>query len=227
MKKPNNSSEQIPLILPLNASISREDLLESRSNKLAIDLVDRWPDWPSNVVVLAGPIGSGKTHLAKVWAASSKAKLLSMAELQDHPNLAETNNVVLEDATAGAIDEEALFHTVNQSRASKNYILITSRSFPSSWMITLPDLLSRLKLAHIVELQEPDDELLSGLIFKLFSDRQLEVAPNVIDYLVTRMERSMEVAGDVVAWLDKEALARHRKINRAMAGEALEALGIS
>ncbi|MGB7285401.1 MAG: DnaA/Hda family protein [Salaquimonas sp.] len=220
-------SDQIPLVLPVEPSISREDLLESPSNRLAVDLVDRWPDWPSNIVILAGPVGSGKTHLAKVWASFSDATVLSMADLPGHRNIAATGNIVLEDTQAGHLDEETLFHTINQSRAGNTFIMITSRSFPSSWLVELPDLASRLKLAHIVELQEPDDELLSGLIFKLFADRQLEVAPAVIDYLVNRMERSMEVAGAVVDWLDKEALARHRKINRAMASEALSALDIS
>ena len=227
MPKSKSATRQIPLVLPVEPSISREDLLESPSNQLAVDLVDRWPDWPSNIVVLAGPVGSGKTHLAKVWASLSGAATFEMADLPDHPHIAETCNLVLEDAGSGRLDEEVLFHTINQARAHGNYILITSRSFPSSWAMMLPDLVSRLKLAHIVELQEPDDILLSGLIFKLFADRQLEVSLSVIDYLVARMERSMEVAGSVVDWLDKEALARHRKINRAMASEALQALGIS
>lgn len=227
MKKKKTPSSQIPLNLPVEPSVSREDLLESPSNQMAVDLVDRWPDWPSNIVILAGPVGSGKTHLSKVWASTADAAFLQMAELADHANLATRRSIVLEDADSSSIDEETLFHTINQANASRTYLLITSRTFPSSWMLKLPDLVSRLKLAHVVELHEPDDALLSGLIQKLFSDRQLEVPPSVVDYLVTRMERSMEVAGQLVDWLDREALARHRKINRSMAAEALSELGIS
>lgn len=227
MTKPKPDNSQITLALPIEPSISRDDLLESPSNQLAVDLVDCWPDWPSNIVVLAGPVGSGKTHLAKVWANISDAELIAMDALPDHPDLAKSSNIVLEDAGNSKLDEEALFHTINQARAHKNFLMITSRSFPSSWAVELPDLASRLKLAHIVELHEPDDGLLSGLMFKLFADRQLVVSPSVIEYLVARMERSMEVAGSLVEWLDREALSRHRKINRAMASEALQALGIS
>ncbi len=131
----------------------------------------------------------------------------------------------LEDADIGIINETALFHAFNRARAAGNFIVITSRSFPGSWKIELPDLASRLKLAHVVELHEPDDTLLSGIIFKLFADRQLEVSPSVVSYLVSRMERSMETAARLVDWIDHEALARRRKINRTLAGEALEALG--
>ncbi len=218
---------QIPLTLPIEPGISRADLLESQANQLAVDLIDRWPDWPSNVVVLAGPVGSGKSHIARVWAQSSNAMIIPMAEIVSYQNMADTNNLVLEDAAKGAIDEEALFHTFNRAKARGNFIFITSRSFPSSWLIELPDLVSRLRLAHLVELEEPDDTLLSQLIFKLFSDRQLEVQPQVVEYLVSRMERSMEVAGKVVDWLDHEALSTHRKINRAMAADAMAALGVS
>ena len=227
MTRKKSASVQIPLVLPLEPSIARADLLESPANQLAVDLVDCWPDWPSNLVVLAGPVGSGKTHLATIWAQFSNAEILPMQEISDRPNIALRHNLVLEDAEQGKIDEEALFHTLNQAKAAGNYVFVTSRSFPSSWMIDLPDLASRLRLAHLVELEEPDDQLLSQLIFKLFSDRQLEVQPKVVDYLVSRMERSMEVAGKVVDWLDTEALARHRKINRAMAADAMAALDVS
>ena len=91
-------------------------------------------------------------------------------------------------------------------------------------MVELKDLQSRLRLAHLVELSEPDDELLSAIIVKLFADRQLEVSAQTVSYLVARMERSMEAAGRLVSWLDREALARGRKINRSLAAEALAAM---
>lgn len=221
-----SSNGQIPLNLPLEPAISREDLLESRSNQLAVSLIDNWPDWPSNILILAGPIGSGKTHLAKIWAQTSNAKVIPANELANHSNICEQTNLVLEDITKDNLPEESLFHALNQARASKHFVMVTSRVFPSSWMVTLPDLASRLKLAHLVELQEPDDQLLSGVIVKLFADRQLEVSPTIIEFLVTRMERSLDIAGKLVNWLDQEALARHSKINRKLAHEALLALGL-
>ena len=215
---------QLALELPVERAVSRDDLLESAANRLAVDLIDDWPDWPSHVVVLAGPVGSGKSHLAAVWAQQAGAAILPAAELGRHPGIAAEGNLVLEDAGPGTLDEEALFHAFNQMMAAGHYLLVTSRSFPSAWMVQLKDLQSRLRLAHLVELSEPDDELLSAIIVKLFADRQLEVSPQMVSYLVARMERSMEAAGRLVAWLDREALARGSRINRSLAAEALAAM---
>ena len=215
---------QLALELPVERAVSRDDLLESAANRLAVDLIDDWPDWPSHAVVLAGPVGSGKSHLAAVWAQQAGAAILPAGELGKHPGIAAEGNLVLEDAGPGTLDEEALFHAFNQMMAAGHYLLVTSRSFPSAWMVQLKDLQSRLRLAHLVELSEPDDELLSAIIVKLFADRQLEVSPQMVSYLVDRMERSMEAAGRLVAWLDREALARGSRINRSLAAEALAAM---
>lgn len=222
--KKHGKPAQLALELPVERAVSRDDLLESASNRLAIDLIDDWPDWPANAVVLAGPVGSGKSHLAAIWAGEADAVIVPAAELAEHPGIAARGNLVIEDAAPETLDEEALFHTFNQMLAAGHYLLVTSRSFPSAWMVELKDLQSRLRLAHLVELSEPDDELLSAIIVKLFADRQLEVSSQTVSYLVARMERSMEAAGRLVSWLDREALARGRKINRSLAAEALTAM---
>lgn len=222
-----NKSQQIPLDLPVHSAATRDDLVESGSNRLAIDLVDHWPDWPSNIVILAGPVGSGKSHIAGAWAQICQARIISLCDLNEEIGKDLEGNLVLENAMAGAIDETALFHVLNRAKSSGAFVMITSREFPASWQMELPDLASRLKLAHLVELHEPDDQLLGAIIVKLFADRQIEVSPSLVDHLVNRMERSLGAAGDLVAWLDREALARHRKINRQLASEALMALGMT
>lgn len=227
MSKKTNQTDQLPLSLPIEVSIAREDLLQSPANNLAIELIDNWPDWPSHVVILAGPIGSGKTHMARVWAKTSNAKIVEMADLADIvPSFHDNQNIVIENAQSGKIDENALFHCFNRTKANGSYLLITCREFPSAWQLQLPDLTSRLRTAHVVELQEPDDQLLFGILVKLFADRQLQVEPNLIDYLVTRMERSLGAAGQIVEWLDNEALARRKKITRSLGAEALVYFGM-
>jgi chromosomal replication initiation ATPase DnaA len=217
---------QIPLALPLKAGVSRDDLIVSASNRLAVDLVDHWPHWPSNMVMLAGPVGSGKSHVAAVWAQTSDAVILPMQALDDEFALSFEGNVVLEDASAGAVPEEPMFHLLNRSRAGGYFVMITSSEFPAAWGIGLPDLASRLKLAHLVELGEPDDELLTAIIFKLFADRQMQISPQLARYLVMRMERSLGAANALVDWMDREALSRKTKANRKLAAEALEAFGM-
>ena len=119
-----------------------------------------------------------------------------------------------------------MFHLLNRSRAGGYFVMITSREFPAAWGIGLPDLASRLKLAHLVELGEPDDELLAAIVFKLFADRQMQISPQLARYLVMRMERSLGAANALVDWMDREALSRKTKVNRKLAAEALEAFGM-
>lgn len=218
-----DSNDQIPFSLPVEGAIAREDLIESSANLTAVEMIDAWPDWPGNVAILAGPVGSGKSHLASIWAQQAEAEILLMENLNNDHALSETvQNTVLENTEAGGIDETALFHLINQTRASGSFLLITSRTWPQQWDVSLPDLSSRLRGAFLVELLEPDDALLGLVIHKLFADRQLEVDPAVVNYLVVRMERSLGVAGEIVEKLDHEALARNSKITRALAGQVLQ-----
>ncbi len=218
----NNLTQQLALDLPLKRHNRREDLIEGDANRLAIELIDAWPDWPGNIVVLAGPVGSGKSHISGIWAQKSGARITTMSQLEklgvDRDN---ERPLLLENADAGAVDETSLFHILNAKKSARATLLITARSWPSDWKITLPDLNSRLRAAQLVELGEPDDSLLRGVLFKLFSERQLPIEPNVIDYLVVRMERSLEAANKIVSHLDNSSLAQNRKITRQLAGDVL------
>ena len=130
---------QLPLELPVEASSDRDDLIVGPSNRLAASLIDTWPDWPSNTVVLAGPVGSGKTHLARIWAARSGAGMLNAADLAQVPDQHFlSSGLVVEDFSEGRFDQEALFHLFNAVKASGGYLLMTSRAFPGAWGITIP-----------------------------------------------------------------------------------------
>ncbi len=227
----SSGPKQIPLRLPVDAAFDREDLIESPANATAVAMIDAWPDWPGRIAVLAGPAGSGKTHLATIWASRAGAKTCNTQDLA--ASLAELVNeatsggsVVVEDVGVGELDEQSLFHLMNAVREGEGYCLITSRTLPSRWVVALPDLRSRLTATQKVELHEPDDVLLQQVMMKLFADRQLLVEPRVIDFCMTRMERSLEAAGRLVDAIDREALSRRSKITRAMATAALDALGM-
>ena len=214
---------QLALDLPPTKSVARADLVVGVANSLAIDLIDAWPDWPGNTVVVAGPVGSGKSHIAAVWAQNSGARVVEISQLallaDDRDN---DRPLLLENAGKDVIDETALFHILNAKRSQNAGIIITSRFWPSDWGIELADLASRLRAAQLVELGEPDDDLLRGVLCKLFADHQLPIEANVVDFLVVRMERSLESANQIVANLDALGLAKKRKITRRLAGEVLE-----
>ncbi|EFO29655.1 ATP/GTP-binding protein [Roseibium sp. TrichSKD4] len=214
---------QLPLDLPYEAALGRDDYLVGRSNQAAYELLESWPNWPSPVVILAGPVGAGKTHLVEALRADSGAAVVAAPKLEEAsvPDLVAAGSVVVEDAHQG-VNETALFHLLNAARQAGVLVLITSRTWPATWSIQLPDLLSRLRAATPVEILEPDDDLLRQVLLKLFSDRQLAVDFAVIDYLVVRMERSLEVAINAVDAIDREALAGRVKITKQLAGKVLD-----
>ena len=204
---------------------AREDFVVSNGNREALAWLDRWPDWPGPALALSGPPGSGKTHLGRIWAARTTAALRSGADFEaksvaDLAALTESHAAVLVDDADHAPDR-ALFHLYNLMRERRGHLLLLSELAPARWRIALPDLASRLRAAPAVAVASPDDELLGSIILKQLADRQLHAGPGVVQYLVSRMERSAEVARRLVAALDRRALAERREIDRRLAADVL------
>jgi chromosomal replication initiation ATPase DnaA len=218
---PSVRPRQLALALGHEESLAREDFLEGPCNKIALKLIEAWPDWPAPVVQLAGPEGCGKSHLAAIWAAASGARVIAARVLAETtpPAALATGALVIEDVAAGDFDEAALFHMLNLAREEGAFILLTARTPPAGWNIGLRDLASRLRAVPVVALAAPDDALLRSVIVKLCADRQLAVDEAVVGYLVTRIERSFASARAAVARLDREALRQKRAVNRSLAAE--------
>lgn len=218
---PSSEPMQLALALDHAESHAREDFLAGPSNAAALSLIERWPDWPSRTMLLRGPEGSGKSHLAAIWARASGARMLSPRSLDgaDVPIALATGALVLENLAEGRFDEAALFHLLNLAREEHAYVLITARSAPSTWRIAVPDLASRLRALPVVALTAPDDALLRAVIVKLFADRQLAVDESLVAYLTTRIERSFAAARAAVDALDREALRLKRPVTRVLAAE--------
>ncbi len=215
--------KQLPLEMPFEPQMSRADFLVGESNRDAAAFIDAWPDWPASVVLLIGPPGSGKSHLTRAWADRAQAPVISASDLdgEDPVLLVGRGAVAVEDADDPGLDQTALFHLLNAARARGASLLVTAHAIPADWGLTLPDLVSRLRAAQPAFLGPPDDDLLRRVLVKLFSDRQMEVDPGVIDYVVQRMERSFAAAVRLVDGLDRESLARGRRVTRALASEML------
>src|SRR5688572_21819800 len=188
---PRDGPTQLAFALDHAESLAREDFLAGPSNAAALSLIERWPDWPSRTILLRGPEGSGKSHLAAIWARAAGARTLSPRALGgvDVPIALATGALVLDNLAEGGFDEAALFHLINLAREERAYVLITARSAPATWRVGLPDLASRLRALPVVALEGPDDALLRAVIVKLFADRQLAVDESVVGFLATRIER--------------------------------------
>jgi len=221
------SARQLPLGLPARAARGRADFLVSESNRAALAAIDGWRRWPGGRLVLIGPAGSGKTHLAHLFAAEAGARIVAapaMAGAAPDALLA-WPGLALEgcaDLAGDAASERALLHVLNLAQAEGRALLLTARAAPGRWPLTLPDLASRLAASAQARIAPPDDALLAQLLVKLFADRQLRVGPGLVGYLVARIERSFDAVERVVAALDAAALERRRPVSRALAREVLD-----
>ena len=207
-------------------ALGAEDFFVGRSNQVALDGIDQWPDWPHWALVVVGPPRSGKTHLANVWRLKSNATRLRAVDVSEVAVavLKTDRTLLVENLEAGVGDEKALFHLLNVAREEKLSILLTSRAAPGDLDIRLPDLRSRLRALPVVAIEPPDDMLLKAVLVKHFGDRQLMVEPHVVEHLARHMERSMEAAQTLVAEIDRRALAARRRVTRALAAEVLAEL---
>ncbi|WP_212525370.1 DnaA/Hda family protein [Actibacterium sp. MT2.3-13A] len=220
-------NEQLAFDLPVRSATGREDFFVSPSNAVAVAQIEAWRDWPQRKMVLVGPMGAGKTHLAHVWADASGARIVAADALPRAgiEALSARGAVAVEDADRIAGDraaEQALFHLHNLILAEGGVLLLTARSAPRQWPLALPDLRSRLEATATATLEAPDDALLAALLVKLFTDRQIAVPPKLIPYLVARMDRSFAAAQALVADLDRRALETGRKIGERLAAELLD-----
>lgn len=218
--------QQLSFDLPVRAALGREDFFVAPANAMAVALIEGWQNWPGRKLVLEGPKGAGKTHLAHVWAQATGARIVAAASLAgaDIPALA-SGHVVVEDVPAIAGDaeaENALFHLHNLTLAEGHALLLTADRPAARWGLGLPDLASRMQGTQATSLAAPDDRLLAAVLAKLFADRQLIPTPDTIPYLVARMDRSLASAGQLVVRLDNAALSQKRAINRKLAAEVLE-----
>ncbi|MDY8109847.1 DnaA/Hda family protein [Fulvimarina sp. 2208YS6-2-32] len=214
-------ARQLPLDLPPLESLARDDLIVSHSNAVAAGAIDAWPHWQHNVLLIVGPEGSGKTHLARAWADLADASMLAIGrsgEMTDRDGF----RLVIDDIDRTTIPDAELFGPINAARLGQGFVLATSRLAPEAMANRLADLRSRLAAAARVELDPPDDELFEGILAKHFSDHQLFVDPGTLTYLAERIERTGSAARSVVDALNRQALADKSRITKPFVRKVLE-----
>ena len=212
---------QLSFNLPAKPALGRDDFFVAPSNAMAVAMLDSGFTWPSGKLVLSGQRGAGKTHLVHVWASQSGAKIIAATDLTEDrvPDLAQ-GPIAVEDVPMIARNPEAqaaLFHLHNMVLANGHALMLTGQAAPNLWALSLPDLQSRVQAATHVALETPDDALLTVVLAKLFDDRQIMPKPDVIPYLVARMDRSFEAAAKIVAQMDEISLSEGRTLSRPLA----------
>ena len=217
---------QLVLDLPFSDGDRLEDFLRSPANSKALDAVLAWPDWPAPALLLWGPAGSGRTHLARIWARRSGARFFDGNRLGAAPEamarLGDARHCVIDDADQ-VHEDRTLLHLYNLVANQGGHLLLTANEPLGAWGLTLPDLVSRLRTAWSCEIREPDDALLAALLVKQLQDRQLTVLPGVVAYLARHMERSFAAARRIVRELDRASLRSRRPITLPLARAVLTA----
>ncbi|EME68949.1 DNA replication initiation ATPase [Paramagnetospirillum caucaseum] len=220
-----SDDRQLPLAFGHVPSLAADDFLVAPCNARAHEWIGAPALWPGPASILAGPAGSGKTHLAHLFARSGGGVLVSAAELapdSSRPLLESVPVLAVEDCDRPGLDEVALFHLINQGREMGRFLLLTARAAPAAWGVRLPDLRSRLLAMPVAGIGAPDDSLLAALLVKLFDDRQLRIGEDVVHFLVGRMERSFAACAGMVERLDRAALAGRRAVTVPLARRILE-----
>jgi len=217
---------QLVFDLPSSPALGRNDFFVSPANAAAVAMIDSWGATGWRNLLITGPRGAGKTHLAHVWSAVSGATHIKASSLAaaDIAALAPCCLVIedLQEIAGDTAAQTALFHLYNLAKAEGGTLLFTADAEPHLIGLTLPDLVSRLRQIGGVQLQAPDDDLLMAVLMKLFADRQLNPKPELIPYLTRNIERSFAAAYDIVEELDRVALSEGREVGRQLAIEVME-----
>lgn len=216
------SAGQIGFDWPPRVDLGAEAFFVSDANRAAHAVVTDPATWPEGKLVLTGPPRSGKTHLARLFAAGRDAEILEAAGLTARTAMSEAGVVVIENADRlPAEAEEWLFHLHNRLRL-EGLLLLTAATPPARWPVALPDLASRLQAAPVARLHDPDDALLAAVLMKLFEDRMITPDERLVTYLIRRIDRSFAAAAEIVARLDRAALDRGRGVTLRLAADLLD-----
>ena len=217
--------EQLALDLPCKTAFGVEDYFVSSANEMVSGLIGEWQSWPLKKLLILGPKGAGKTHVARIWAEKSGANFIDVGGIGDFAEQGADNPAVVENLELLPREqEEALFHLLNKFDQAGQYLVLTGRGAIGGWGIHLPDLESRLRQITQVQIKEPDDNLLLAVLIKQFQDRGLSPLPSVISYIQARMPRSFEAIANIVAELDRRSLQEGGRVTQKLARTLLEEL---
>jgi chromosomal replication initiation ATPase DnaA len=199
--------------------MGEEDFLVTPSNADAAAMIKE-----PGTLLLLGPKGSGKSHLARIWKTRNSADVIDFSALAPAA-LGNKKALVWEDADQtdwNSASEARAFHLLNSAKENKITLLITASAAPAQWSLSLPDLRSRLLALPVAQLNAPDDALMAGLLLKHLNDRQLRVTEDVMDYLLARLPREGSKIAEAVKLLDEASLAHARAITVPLARDILK-----
>ena len=216
-------NDQLILKFPEHRAYKKEDFYVSPSNQEAYDFINSWPKWIKRIVNIFGPSGSGKSHLASILKTKTKCLDILAKELNENVIFEfKTKEALIIENFDGKISEKLLFSLWNIALQDNKYFLINSVKPISSYKFKLVDLTSRIKSSLIIGIKLPSDDLISAIIAKNFSDKQIIVEEKYIDYIIKRIDRSYEKISQFILTLDKYSLKKGSAFNLKMIKEVIK-----
>ena len=216
-------SDQLILKFPEHRAYKREDFYVSPSNEDAYDFINNWPKWIKRIVNIFGPSGSGKSHLSSILKTKTKCLEILANELNEDIIFEfKTKEVLIIENFNEKIPEELLFSLWNIALQDNKYFLINSIKPISSYKFKLPDLTSRIKSSLNIGIKLASDDLISAIIAKNFSDKQIMVEEKHIDYIIKRIDRSYEKISQFILTLDRYSLKKGSPFGLKLIKEVLK-----
>ena len=216
-------TDQLLLKFPSRKAYLKEDFYVSSSNNEAFKLIESWPKWIKKAVNIFGPAGSGKTHLTSILKNKTSLITIESDKLDDEIFFKfKLKEVLIIENLNENISENLLFSLYNVSLQDNKYLLITSKKPINKLNFKLPDLRSRLNSTTIIGIDLPNDELISVILSKNFSDRQIEVEKKHIDYIIKRIDRSYEKISQFISTIDKYSLKKSSPFSLKLIKEVLK-----
>ena len=216
-------SDQLVLEFPSQQAYKKEDFYVSPSNHEAYDFVNSWPRWIKRIINIYGPSGSGKTHLASVLKNKTTSLCVNSNELNENIFLEfKTKEALIIEDLDEKISEKILFSLWNAASHDNKYFLITSKKPINSYKFKLQDLISRVNSCLTIGIDLPSDDLISVILAKNFSDKQIKVQKKHIDYIIKRIDRSYEKISQFILVLDKYSIKKRSPFSLKLIKEVLK-----
>ena len=216
-------NDQLILKFPTYQAYKKEDFYVSPSNQEAYDFINSWPKWIKRIINIFGPSGSGKSHLASILKNKTSCLKIDSNELNEKIFLKfKTKEALIIENLNEKISEKLLFSLWNIALQDNKYLLITSIKPISSYKFKLTDLISRVKSSLAIGIDLPGDDLISVILAKNFSDKQIKVEKKHIDYIIKRIDRSYEKISQFILTLDKYSLKKGSPFSLKLIKEVLK-----
>ena len=216
-------NDQLILKFPSHQAYKKEDFYVSPGNQEAYDFINSWPGWIKKIVNIFGPSGSGKSHLASILKNKTSYLQINSNELNEKIfTRYKTKEALIIENLDEKISEKLLFALWNVAMQDNKYLMITSKKPIASYKFKLKDLTSRVKSSLIIGIKLPSDDLISVIIAKSFSDKQIKVEKKHIDYIIKRIDRSYEKISQFILILDKYSLKKGKPFSLKLIKEVLK-----